>query len=77
MGAGVESPRQGVLGDVYKTGLIQQQDIKGFVSPPVSAGASSVRAGREVRRRCLIYRGVGRLEGKTPAMSLVGRLVSW
>jgi hypothetical protein len=34
------------------------------VSPSVSAGASSVRARWGVRWRCLIYPGVGRLEGK-------------
>ena len=62
MGAGVESPRHWMLGD----------GCKGWVSPSVSAGASSARAGWGVRRHCLIHPGVGRLEGKTPAMLLVG-----
>jgi hypothetical protein len=65
MGAGVESPRHSALGDV----------CKGRASPSVSAGASSARAGWGVRRRCLIYPGVGRPEGKIPAMLLVGWLV--
>ena len=62
MGAGVESPRHWMLGD----------GCKGWVSPSVSAGASSARVGWGVRRHCLIYPGVGRLEGKIPAMLLVG-----
>jgi hypothetical protein len=66
MGAGVKSPRHRMLGDV----------CMGWVSPSVSAGASSVRLGWGARRRCLIYPGVGRLKGKIPAMLLVGRLVN-
>jgi hypothetical protein len=66
MGAGVESPQHRMLGGV----------CKGLVSPSVSAGASSARAGWGVRRRCLIYPGVGRLEGKISAMLLVGWLVN-
>ena len=66
MGAGVESPRHWMLGDGYK----------GWVSPSVSAGESSARAGWGVRRRCLVYPGVERLEGRIPAMLLVGWLVN-
>jgi hypothetical protein len=66
MGAGVESPRHWILGDV----------CRGWVSPSVGADASSARLGWGVKRRCLIYPGVGRLEGKTPAISLVGWLVN-
>ena len=44
----MESPRQRMLGDV----------CKGWVSPSVSAGASSARVGWGVRRRCLICAGI-------------------
>jgi hypothetical protein len=62
----VEFPRNRILSDV----------CKGRVSPSVSAGAGSARDGCGVRWRCLIYPGVGRLEGKTPVMLLVGRLLN-